>query len=288
MPSPTCEVKDGAGAYASTTNGVDVTPANTITIKLSSSAGVSSWSISCITTDEDSVAATVTSSLTIDTAAKTATFTAPVAGRAYRFQSRVNGGIDVNGVSQSSYTTTFCVYTLTAASKRVGAADETYEGDSTFGWASRVNDLVREMSFSTYDGTTLSILADKVANTTDSKVTSTTIPTNLQTTNATPTVLQTFTVGSVTGIVNVRSIVTASDSSGTNTGSWAVDLAYKNVSGTLTQLGTGGVTAYGTPTATLAVAASTGTGTVILTATGVAATTIRWTSNGFQNVAIGT
>lgn len=141
MVSPLCEVKDGAGAYSTTIGGVDVTPANTITIRLIDQSGVDSWSITCATTDDLSVAATVTAGLTIDSLAKTATFTAPATGRAYRFQSRVNGGVDKNGIAQSTYTTTFCVYTLTGG-LRVHALDETTEAGD-FGWCEDVNTLIR-------------------------------------------------------------------------------------------------------------------------------------------------
>jgi hypothetical protein len=149
MPSPICEVKDGGGAFTSTTDGKDVTPTNTVTIRLASTAGVGAWEISCITTDESSDAATVTASLVIDALAKTATFTAPASGKAYRFQSRINGGVDANGIAQASYTTTFGVYTLTAASRRVHAVDETFESHSTFGWVADLNDLIRNPSAAT-------------------------------------------------------------------------------------------------------------------------------------------
>jgi hypothetical protein len=141
--NPTCEVKAGAAAYAATTNGVNITPSDTIIIRLADQSDVDSWSIQCITTDDTSSASSVSASLTIDSVAKTATFTAPASGKAYRFQSQVNGGIDRNGIARPSYTTTFCVYTLTSASRRVIAADETIEGDSTFGWIKWMNDLVR-------------------------------------------------------------------------------------------------------------------------------------------------
>lgn len=152
MASPACEVKDGAGAYQATTNGVDVTPTNTITIHLVSSAGVSTWSISCITTDETSDADAVTAALTIDSVAKTATFTAPAAGKAYRFQSQINGGVGVDGTAQPSYTTTFCVYTLTGG-RRVHAVDETYESDAEFGWIAAINDVVRNPAAVSVSGT---------------------------------------------------------------------------------------------------------------------------------------
>jgi len=144
MPvSPLCQVKDGAAAYVPTTNGVTVGAGDTIVIQLISVAGVGSWSISCVYTDELSNAATVTAALTIDNLNKTATFTAPGSGRSYIFQSRVNGGVDINGVVQPSYTTTFGIYTLAAGGNRVIAANETTEGNATFGWVSALNPLIR-------------------------------------------------------------------------------------------------------------------------------------------------
>jgi hypothetical protein len=150
MVSPACEIKEGAGAYQSTDGGFDATPAATITIHLIDSSA-DSWSISCITTDDTSVAATVTSGLTINTVARTATFTAPVAGKAYRFRSQVNGGIGANGRIDSTLTTTFCVYTLTGG-RRVIAADETTEGDATFGWIVWLNDIIRNPATATPAG----------------------------------------------------------------------------------------------------------------------------------------
>lgn len=149
MPSPAVQIKEGAGAYQSAVGGFNATPAAAITINLISSAGVSTWSIQCISTDELSDAATVNSSLTIDTVAKTATFTAPVAGRTYRFQSQINGGIGVDGTAQSSYTTTFCVYTRYGG-RRVHAVDETFESNATFGWVADLNDLIRTPPSSTF------------------------------------------------------------------------------------------------------------------------------------------
>ncbi len=148
MVSPLCQVKEGAGAYASTTNGVNVTPSATITIHLIDTSA-DSWSISCASTDELSVAADVTAALTINTTLKTATFTAPAAGSVYRFRSVVNGGVDSQGVVRSSYSTTFCVYTLSSTGNRAIAADETTEGNSTFGWLTAVNAVVRTPAGST-------------------------------------------------------------------------------------------------------------------------------------------
>ena len=143
-PSPTCEVKNGAAAYVSAVGGVDVTPAETIIIRLSSIVDVDTWSIVCATTDDESDKDTVTASLVIDADLKTATFTAPAAGKAYRFRSKVNGGIDRNGVAQTSYSTTFCIYTLLNG-RRVSAADETTETDVTFGWTKWHNHIIRSL-----------------------------------------------------------------------------------------------------------------------------------------------
>lgn len=146
MPSPSCEVKDASGSYASTVDGVDVTPGDTITIHLADVSGVRYWSIACIGTDETLVAATITASLTIDQGAKTATFTAPAAGKALIFRSTVGIaglGLDANGASDSSLTTTFGIYTLTSGSLRVGAVNETTEGSASFGWTPKLNAAIR-------------------------------------------------------------------------------------------------------------------------------------------------
>ncbi len=141
MVSPVCEVKDGSGSYASTTNGVDVTPGDAITIRLADS-NVDQWEITCVTTDDLNVAATVNGGLTVNPLNKTASFTAPAAGAALRFRSRVNGGLGPNNTAKPSYTTTFCIYTLTTNGTRTIAADETTEG-SPFGWVANVNTSIR-------------------------------------------------------------------------------------------------------------------------------------------------
>jgi hypothetical protein len=143
-PSPACEVKDGSGAYASAAEGVDVTPGNTITIRLSSQADVESWQLSCITTDDTSDKDTVTAALSIDSLTLTATFTAPAAGKAYRFRSQVNQGRSRDNTVQSTYATTFCIYTLVNG-RRCAAVDETTEGDAEFGWVKWYNDILRSL-----------------------------------------------------------------------------------------------------------------------------------------------
>lgn len=141
MVSPLCEVKDGTDAYQSTSGGVDVTPAATITIRLiDTSADV--WELRCISTDDEADADAVTNALAKDDVLRTATFTAPAAGHAYIFQSVVNRGVGPDGRILSSYTATFGVYTLTTNGDRVLALNETTQGGS-FGWIIPINSLIR-------------------------------------------------------------------------------------------------------------------------------------------------
>jgi hypothetical protein len=135
MASPACTVNATA-----TTNGVDATAGATTTIALISSAGVKTWSISCTGTDELLVAGTINAGLTIDGVGKTCTFTQPVAGSALIFTSSVT---DNNGLVS---TTTFGVYTRTAAALRVGAVGETTEGNAAYGTTAIINAKIRQVA----------------------------------------------------------------------------------------------------------------------------------------------
>ena len=128
-------------------NGVNVTAGSTVTIALASSAGVYAWNVSCIGTDDLITALTINSSLSINHADNTATFTAPSPidgyGSAMIFQSIVNNGTDINGVLQPMYTTTFGIYILNWNGLRVGGQNETIEGNATYGWLTKFNAMVR-------------------------------------------------------------------------------------------------------------------------------------------------
>lgn len=137
-PSPTCLVNN-----ASTLDGVNVTATSTVTIKLADTAAVKQWSISCLNTDELISAATITAGLTIDTVQKQATFAAPGSGSAMVFQSVVNNGKDNNGNVDPTLTTTFGIYVLTGLSYRTGAFGEKTEGSAQYGWASKLNPVIR-------------------------------------------------------------------------------------------------------------------------------------------------
>lgn len=140
-PSPTCTVKDGAGSPQSTLDGVNVTAGNTITIQLASLAGVRGWSITVVGRDD----AVASPTLTVNYTTCTATFTAPAAPWALIFQSRVNGGVDLNGQAQDDYTTTFGVYCTGSGNARLMAVNERTEGSSGFGWITKINSLLRTL-----------------------------------------------------------------------------------------------------------------------------------------------
>jgi len=141
MASPNCLVNGTA-----TTNGVNVAKNSAVTIQLADIAGAKTWLIQCLSTDDHQVAATITASLSINSITKTATFTSPnvTDGAALVFESKVNGGLDANGRVDASLTTRFGIFVLTdAGSLRVGAFDETLEGNASFGWTAKFNAGIR-------------------------------------------------------------------------------------------------------------------------------------------------
>jgi len=137
---------NGAAAGAA----IDVPAGSTVTVALASAAGANFWSVSVISTDETNTVAAVAATLTVNPTTKTATFTAPAAaGSCVILQSTVGvraPGVDANGQTQPGYTTTTQINVPTAGGGRVLAANEAAELDPTFGWISKVNALVRDVS----------------------------------------------------------------------------------------------------------------------------------------------
>jgi len=117
---------------------------------LASGAGANFWSVAVISTDETNTVAAVAATLTINPTTKTATFTAPAAaGSCVILQSTVGVralSVDANGQTQPAYTTTTQINVTTAGGGRVLAANEGAELDPTFGWISKVNAIVRDVS----------------------------------------------------------------------------------------------------------------------------------------------
>lgn len=138
--SPLVLVQEGAGPFLDPAGGLDVAAGASLTIKLQSTSGVVDWFLIVLGTDELSTTPILTG---VDGNNKvtgiSATLTFPNAtGRAVGFQSTVTG-------TGGPVSTVFGTYSLINAA-RVGFVGETREGDSDFGWATKLNPLIRAAS----------------------------------------------------------------------------------------------------------------------------------------------
>lgn len=147
MPaSAICEVQDGAGSFTVPVDGLNVTPGNTISIRLQSTTDVIQWTLQIFGVDEVTATPPTLTNVNgtthvVTSPSSVVTFTMPSGvgvARALIFRSSVNGG-------GSGFTKSFGVYTLTASGKRVGAVGERFEGDADFGWATTVNSIIRSL-----------------------------------------------------------------------------------------------------------------------------------------------
>ena len=141
MPSPICKVNGG-----STTNGVDIKPGSTATISLNTHTDVAYWNVECVSTDDLQSVATINATITVDHLAQTATVAIPPTARgcALIFKSTVNRGIDLHGVVQPSYSTTFAIFGLGTVGERLIANGQTTEGNQTFGWVEDLNKILSD------------------------------------------------------------------------------------------------------------------------------------------------
>ena len=144
-PSPTCQVKEGSGAWQDTADGVDVTAGSSLTIRLVDTSPYF-WSLECIGADETLDVTSINAGLSVNNATKQATLTAPSAGgSALLMRSTINGGVSNDGAARASYSTTFKISVPTNSGLRVGAFGETTENDSASGATSIVNKVVRAL-----------------------------------------------------------------------------------------------------------------------------------------------
>lgn len=139
--SPTCQVRDGAGSFVATTDGVNVTPGNTITVRLADTTDVVDWFLVVLGTDETTTTPALTgvnpSTNKVTTPGTLATFPMPSgAGRAVLIESTVTG-------PGGPQVTTLAVFTLTTHGYRIGATGEQREGSTGYGWATKLNPLIR-------------------------------------------------------------------------------------------------------------------------------------------------
>lgn len=140
MTSPSCLVNG-----LSTVNGFNTAPTATVTISLADITGVNSWSLLCVSTDDGNSVDAANAGLTVNYVNKTATFVVPnvAAGGAFIFKSVINTGYGLNGVLIPEYSTTFGIFSIGTCGNRLIAANETTEGNSTFGWVSDINSLIK-------------------------------------------------------------------------------------------------------------------------------------------------
>lgn len=110
-----------------------------MTVALVDAAGVRTWSLSVVGTDDLTSASTVT----VNQVTHTATFTAPSSPAALILRSQVNGGVGPDGQSDPSLTTTLGVYVLTSAGLRLISSNETVEGSAAHGWIAQLNAPIR-------------------------------------------------------------------------------------------------------------------------------------------------
>lgn len=144
LQNPTCQVKDGSGAWQNTTTGAAiVTGGNVITVGLIDPAGVDVWTLQAVGADETTDYSTIIPS--IDPVAKTATFTMPAGtGKSLILQSQVNSGIDNNKQSNPALTATLICESLTSGlGLGVLAINERFESDPAYGWVPKVNAGIR-------------------------------------------------------------------------------------------------------------------------------------------------
>ncbi len=102
-------------------------------------------------------------------------------------------------------------------------------------------------------------------------------PVNVQTTDATVTTLDSFTIASDSA-VTVSWLVTAIKSDSSEAASYSVTACFKNAAGTAAQVGTTTTTVIGESDAVWTATADNSTTTIRLRVTGKAATTVQWTS----------
>lgn len=144
--SPLVQVKDGAGPWVDTgDDGVDVTPGNVISLRLKTPGTAVKWSLEVFGTDEVTATAPVLANVNPTTHEVTSpttvvTFTMPSGAGVHRaivFKSVIDGG-------GPGLIATFGTYVLGANGFRVGAVGETREGSSAFGWAKKLNPIIRQ------------------------------------------------------------------------------------------------------------------------------------------------
>lgn len=137
--SPICLVNN-----QTTANGFIASAGATVTVALQDSAGVTTWSINCISTDGYHTTANINSTKVQNPITHQATFVIPNLSCGLIFRSVINGGLNVNGQVDATCTAEFKVKVLTAAGLTLIAGNETTQGRAE-GWGIDFNGWVRAL-----------------------------------------------------------------------------------------------------------------------------------------------
>ena len=134
------------------------------------------------------------------------------------------------------------------------------------------------IAYSKFGGSTQSYSAQEFDSTVDTKGTlKDRQPVNVQTTDATVTTLDSWTIAS-NSAQNISALVIGLKSDSSQAGAWSITCAFRNNAGTVAQLGSTSATVIGTlDDAAWAATCDNSTTTIRIRVTGKAATTIRWT-----------
>jgi hypothetical protein len=136
-PNPSVTVQSGAGSVQTTPPVAIATSAAAVTVRLVSQAGVDSWTLTCVSSDETSNKSDLAPVVNVTTGV--ATFTLPAGlGKAWILQSTVK-----NNASPTAYSGTFKIAVLTAGGLAVAALGETLETDALYGNLALINAGIR-------------------------------------------------------------------------------------------------------------------------------------------------
>ena len=142
-PSPQIEARHGANPFVPIAYGTPftVTPNATLDVRLVDPAGVNSWSLECVGTDDTSAVLTATRAAP---PAFSATIAIPSgAGKAWRFRSRVNNGRNADNRVDPNLTYNVKLAIAAGNGLAVTTTNESFEGSALFGWLKPLNESVR-------------------------------------------------------------------------------------------------------------------------------------------------
>jgi hypothetical protein len=183
---------------------------------------------------------------------------------------KTGSGLNVFGTSPT-LTTPVIASIVNTGTLTLPTATCTIVGDTT------TNTLTNKTLTSPVLGGTPTISAATIVTSVDTKGTNTDRqPVHVQTTDATVTTLDSFTLASGTTVA-CSWLVSCIQSTSATAGAWSVTAVFRNNAGTVSQVGSTSVSVLGTDDAAYTCTIDNSTTTIRLRVTGKAATTLQWT-----------